>query len=157
MKKSFIIIIAAIFCLLSQTKAQGFSEGSLTAGPTLGVSYGFALGAQLDYGLTNNWSIGGDIVYTTYKQFYNYNLLGMLLAGAYHFMPNNEWDPYVKGGLGFFNWTNDAPQGWNVAYSSGVGFVLQAGCRYYFNDNIAARASLGFPYYVGLGVDFKIK
>lgn len=156
MKKITVLFAILMAFGLSNIKAQGFGEGSLTVGATLGVSYGGAFGVTGDYGLTDNWSIGGDVFYTSYTSFYKYSLVGILAAGSYHFMPNDQWDPYLKGGLGFFNWSDNTPDGWNKAHSSSLGFILQAGCRYYFNDQIAARVSLGYPYYVGVGVDFKI-
>ena len=158
--RKIIILVAILFALgMSNGKAQGFDgKGSLMLGPTVGLSWGAAFGVTGDYGLTDNWSIGGDICYTSYKSFYKYTLVGVLAAASYHFDFLSEgWDPYLKGGLGYFNWSNDAAEGFGtLGQTSGIGFILQGGCRYYIKDNIALRASLGFPYYIGLGVDFKL-
>jgi len=161
MRKLTILFVIIIAIGTSKINAQGFGKGDLMIGPTLGLSYGLAFGVTGDYGLTDNWSIGGDIMYTSRKTSLfttsiNETVIGILVDGAYHFMPNQQWDPYVKGGLGYMIWNNDAPAGWASATSSGLGFVLQGGCRYYLNEKLALRASLGFPYYIGVGIDFKL-
>lgn len=158
--KRIIILFAILFALgMSKVNAQGYDgKGSLMLGPTVGLSWGAAFGVTGDYGLNDKWSIGGDIMYTSYTSFYKYTLIGVLAAASYHFdFLGKGWDPYLKGGLGYMNWSNDAPSGWNAATASGIGFALQGGVRYYLKDNLALRASLGFPYYIGVGVDFKLK
>jgi outer membrane protein W len=157
--KKLIILVAILVALgMSKVNAQGFEKGQLMIGPTIGLSYGLAFGATGDYGLSDNWSIGGEVMYTSRKTAYFANdysetLIGILIDGGYHFMPNEQFDPYLKGGLGYFVWSNDLPVG---GAASGIGFILQAGARYYLSDKMALRASIGFPYYVGVGIDFKL-
>jgi hypothetical protein len=154
--KKVIILFAILFALgMSNVKAQGYDgKGSLMLGPTIGLSWGAAFGATVDYGLNDKWSLGGDLMYTSYSSIgSDYTLIGVLAAASYHFdFLGDGWDPYLKGGLGYMNWS---VSGIGIAPSA-FGIALQGGARYYLKDNLALRASLGFPYYIGVGVDFKL-
>ncbi len=154
--KKITILFAILFALsMSKVNAQGYDgKGSLMLGPTIGLSWGAAFGVTGDYGINKNWSIGGDLMYTSYSSIgSDYTLIGILAAASYHFdFLSDGWDPYLKGGLGYMNWS---VKGIGVAPSA-FGLALQGGIRYYIKDNLALRASLGFPYYIGVGVDFKL-
>ena len=155
MKKISILFAIIIALGMSKVNAQAFDgKGSFMLGPTVGLSWGAAFGVTADYGLTENWSIGGDVMYTSYSEIgSDFTLIGVLAAASYHFdFLGKEWDPYLKGGLGYMNWSVSGIG----AAPSAFGIALQGGARYYLKDNLALRASLGFPYYIGVGVDFKL-
>jgi hypothetical protein len=160
MKK--LIILVAIFVALGMSKvnAQGYKGEGLMIGPTIGLSYGLGIGATGDYALNDKWSLGGDIMWsqkttTVFTTDYKQTLIGVLVAASYHFdFMGKDWDPFLKGGLGYLNWSS--PSGLSGGSASGIGFILNAGARYYLNQKTALRFQLGFPFYVGVGIDFKL-
>ena len=80
----------------------------------------------------------------------------------YHFaLEDKTWDPFLGLGLGYQNVSSsyDGPFGslYSSAWGSGIFFSLQAGARYFFSDNLALRALLGFGItYIVVGLDFGI-
>lgn len=147
----------------SQTPAIGLSyeQGVSDLGPgVLGIG-GYLGYKSLFYGADYAY---GNVRYT-YDQTWNYLIIGV--RGAWHY---NEWHGNDKldtyGGVmlsynsvSFKDKTNYS--GGVVAStnnsSSGVGFTGFLGARYYFSDNFAAHAELGYGIAVlNLGVSYKL-
>jgi outer membrane immunogenic protein len=175
MKKLFIYSILLI-------GISSFSQGTLNKGRTqLNVGLGFSdwgtpVFVGLDYGLGNNWTLGGEVSYRSFGNDnflydYKYTVIGIGANGNYHFneildLPR-EWDLYGGGTIGFLIWNNsykyngpgDEPAGFNPTYSntSGLGFGLQAGARYFFNDKWAVHLETGGGSVFGgkIGVTYK--
>lgn len=167
-----IFITASIF--VSQAKAQ-FETGKNFAGAHLGLSgVGSALTLGLDYerGVTKPGEVGPGIIgigglfdYYSYSEtFYaatgSWTYIDFGVSGMYHFvLDNKKLDPFLGLVLGY----EVASWKWNNVYSgsyspSAGGFTLggSAGVRYFFNDNWAAQARIGFGFYIlALGVDYK--
>lgn len=162
MKK--IILVASV--LFSMT---AFSQGTLKKGDTqlnagLGFSaWGTPVFLGLDYGLDNNFTLGGEISYRSYSnnfsKYYelNYTIIGLGANANYHFnevldLPS-KWDLYGGASLNYFIWSNSFKYSGkpeyasdfnpNYANSSGVGFGLQAGVRYFFNNHWAINLETG--------------
>ncbi len=172
-----IVLTALILAMAAScASAQGWQKGKTYIGPTLGLVYkGFGIGGAVDHALDKNWGIGGEIAYTTFSDkysyaFYNYEwkytFVGVLACGSYHFIvkSNRKIDPYIKGGLGYFNWSADYTDNYgnqyrnlyDAGYSSGLGVALVGGIKYFFSPGTAGRFQVGFPFYLSVGVDFVI-
>lgn len=171
--------IAMVVASGALAQAQ-FVEGRTWIGPTIGlgaIGGGLGFGVQGEYGITENIGLGADIAYTSFTEDFggfggmssglpkiHYSLLGVLVAGSYHFTPGKAFDPYVKVGVGYFNWDVayedangnkvDPFAGFSASYNSGVGLSGAIGARYHFSDAVSGRLSLGYPMLVGAGVDF---
>jgi outer membrane protein W len=151
--------------------------GKLFMGPSVGYVFaGVGYGVGAEYAIHDNWNVGVDLSYTNFKQDLNvgfgysytttYTLFGALAGVSYHLWSKQAFDPFVKIGVGYFNWgvsVKDqngvelaSTSSLSLAYTSGIGVGGQLGARYHFTDNISARASVGWPFYVAAGADFAI-
>jgi outer membrane immunogenic protein len=144
-----------------------FSQGTLKEGGTqlnLGVGFsdwGTPVFLGLDYGLGNNFTLGGEVSYRSYSDNFNYGfneayqfnytVIGLGANVNYHFnevfdLPK-KWDIYGGASLNYFIWKNsykykgNNPNSFfntnfnpNYGNTSGLGFGLQAGVRYFFNN-----------------------
>ncbi len=157
MKKVILIVFVLIILGNIKTKAQGFDQGVITAGATVGQSYGTLVRVNGEYGVTSNIGLGIDLGYTTHEpRFTIYTLKGFLLTGSYHLSPQSKFDPYGKLGLGYFVWSNDSlPPLETATHKTGFGFNAEVGVRYFFTDNFALHLSAGYPYYFGFGFSYK--
>lgn len=150
MKK--IILLAAI-CFMS---IGAFAQAPLENGATqlnagLGTSgWGTPIYVGLDYGVGNDFTVGGELSFRSYKESYGVadyssSIISIAANGNYHFntlldIPS-EWDFYAGLGLGYYIWNidNDYPGSNN----SGIGIGAQIGGRYFFNDNFGVNLELG--------------
>ncbi len=174
------LFIAALFAILASllctqaTYAQ-FVNGGNYAGAHVGLSgVGSTLTLGLDYerGITNPGEVGPGIIgiggifdYFSYSEdFYattgSWTYIDFGVTGMYHFvLDNKKWDPFLGLVLGY----EVASWKWNNSYygsysPSAGGFTLgaSAGIRYFFDDNWAAQARVGFGFYIlAIGVDYK--
>lgn len=174
-----LVILFTVVC----TASAQFVPNRIWVGPTLGFSaFGpsFLIGAQGEYGITDNIAVGLELGYASYsidsaeKKFgpiviqpaysYKYTLISALATGSYHFMPGEVFDPYIKAGIGYNNWDVgfqmggkevEIPtgSGTSLAQASGFGYSIQAGARYHFSDGLSARASVGYPTFASFGFD----
>jgi hypothetical protein len=164
------MLIAAILALPQSSSAQ-FVNGKTLLGPHIGLAaYGSApsFGANLEIPVTQPGKAGPGIIgvsarfdYFSFGEvYYKYTWITLGVYGNYHFaLEDKTWDPFLGLGLGYQNVSAsyDGPFG-GVATSgwgSGIFFSLQAGARYFFSDNLALRALLGFGItYIVVGLDF---
>lgn len=175
------ILLAAFIAVTAfvPAYAQQFQTG--TGAANLGVGFGTALNGlstgrpaisvSYERGLWNAGpgviSLGGYVGNTgfTYKaqdytQKWNYTVVGA--RGAYHyngFTSVPKLDPYGGLMLGYnivkYSTTGEYTGVNN--YGSGVGYSLFVGGRWYFSENIAAFAELGYGISVAnIGVSFKL-
>ena len=170
------LLVAACILALSASlaSAAAFEQGKNYVGPTIGLAWkGLGLGVSGEHALDKNWGIGGEISYTgftdnfssgLYNYKWKYTFIGVLAAGSYHFIvqKNPKIDPYLKAGLGYFNWSasysdnsgNTYRNLYSAGYSSGIGITGAGGMRYWFKPTLAGRVQVGYPFYLGVGVDF---
>src|SRR4051812_9259871 len=151
--------------------AQGFAKGSTFLGPHIGLAaFGSApaFGANLEFGVTEPGKAGPGIIgvagrldYFGFSDvYYKYTWIAVGVFANYHFaMDAKMWDPFLGLGLGYQNVSVSAQGDDNPfstsAWGSGVYFAGNAGIRYFFSPNFAARAQLGFGItYLVVGVDF---
>lgn len=87
-----------------------------------------------------------------------------LAAGACHFMPGKNFDPYIKVGLEYFKWDAKYKDQYgsttvsslvSAAYTSGIGYAGQVGARYFFSPSLATRTAVGWPFYFSAVLDLK--
>ena len=126
-----------------------------------------------EYGVTDNIGIGGGINYSTFwagwdektvvynplptNKTYSYtwrlSALQVLGRANYHFpIKNDKLDLYGGVGLGFtkfgYSWESTNPDfnesSYNISLGSAVGYSLNLGGRYLFNDNVGAYAEIGY-------------
>lgn len=173
-----LLIIACAFCTF-----VGFSQGDLQKGETqlnggLGLSsFGLPLYVGLDYGVGKDFTVGGDFSYRSYSDGnssfykYTYTIIGIGVNGNYHF--NNvldlpkKFDLYGGATLGYYIWKNSykytgggtqpffTP---NYSGTSGIGYGLQVGGRYFLNDKFGINLEFGGGSFFGgkLGITYKL-
>ncbi len=178
--KKLLLVFAVSFSLAT------FSQGTLKNGSTqlnagLGFSgWGTPVFVGLDYGLGNNFTLGGEFSYRSYTNNfnngynndyeYNYSIIGLGGNVNYHFnqvfdLPS-KWDLYAGASLNYFIWNNSYKYKGNnsnnvfnpnYANTSGIGFGLQAGVRYFFNNHWAINLETGGGSIFGGKIGFTYK
>lgn len=178
--KKVILVLTVLFFTMGNINAQ-FEAGKSHAGPSLGIGfsgYGLTFGADYEYGMNLKdigveapgiLGVGGILRYYNWSESwysYKWSYTDIIIGaqGNYHFkVGDGKVDPWIGLVLGFdiSSSSYDGPAGSANNYSnpsSGLFFNGNAGVRYWFSPNMAARASLGFGSIVSsiiLGVDFK--
>jgi hypothetical protein len=184
MRKFFSLLSISIVLLIGVSQAQektGFMFDNLYVGPTIGYTLIFdgslGIGGRAEYGLMDNVDIGSfsgsigvgaELGYSSYTSSavfndwkWSYTLIDFLVYGSYHFKPHNEFDPYVRVGLGYnhisASWSgpseiNQYSSGWG----SGIGFNGSIGFNYHFSNSMLFRADLGYPFLIAVGLDFNL-
>ena len=148
MKKLLLIIVTILSTTsgFSQYKL-GISEKQLNAGFGLS-SWGAPLYLGIDYGITNDISVGGEFSFRTRNQIYNketyrQNTINIVANGNYHFVQllqiPTEWDVYMGLNLGYYI-SSDSDSNSSI---SGVNMGAQVGGRYYFKEDIAFNIEFG--------------
>ncbi len=174
-KLSVALLAGSVIALFAPKANAQFEKGMNYAGAHVGLSgVGSALTLGLDYerGITQPGEVGPGIIgigglfdYFTYgADEYAYGgswtYIDFGVSGMYHFvLQDKKWDPFLGLVLGY----EVASWKWNNAYAglyspSAGGFTLggSAGVRYFFNDNWAAQARVGFGFYIlAVGVDYR--
>jgi outer membrane immunogenic protein len=152
MKKKIVLLLAFFGMTSLVLKAQGnLATGGLQVNAGLGLSgWGAPVYVGLDYGYSEEITFGGEVSFRTYNERwinerYRHNIIGISGNGNYHFnsllnLPS-EWDLYGGANVGFYVWSsgNNYPGDGR----SGLGFGLQAGGRYYFNNKVGLNVELG--------------
>ncbi|MFZ1684487.1 MAG: outer membrane beta-barrel protein [Candidatus Zixiibacteriota bacterium] len=172
--KKVVYLICIMALSASIVSAAAFEKGKTYVGPTIGLAWkGFGIGISGDHAIDKNWGIGGEVSYTGFSEKYSagatnykwkYTFIGVLAAGSYHFIvkTNPKLDPYLKAGLGYFHWSgsysdnsgNSYKNLYSAGYSSGVGFTGAGGLRYWLKPKMAGRVQVGYPFYIGVGLDW---
>ena len=170
-----LLVAMLVVALTSLASAMELEKGQLFLGPTVGMAWsGLGFGANGEYMINKNWGAGGEVSYASYSDDfggfgYNYSwkytFVGVLGFASYHFnIKSDKFDPYLKGGLGYFHWgakyTDNAGNVHGNLYSagrsSGIGVEGAAGIHYFFKPSMAGRAQIGFPFYFSVGLDFMV-
>jgi hypothetical protein len=138
-----------------------FAQSPLPKGtPQLNFGVGFSnwgvpVYGGLDYAVHDNFSIGVEVSYRKYKEYwkygkhnyysnYNASIWGFSFNGNYHFnklleIPK-EWDLYAGLNVGYVKWVSDYT---GYTENSGLGLGAQVGGRYYFTDKFGLNLELG--------------
>ncbi|WP_338793546.1 outer membrane beta-barrel protein [Bernardetia sp. Wsw4-3y2] len=167
----FLIVCFSFSFTLSTAQAQ-YEQGQIDA--NLGVGflstfYGSGLsqsippiGLSVDYGVTDNISVGGYAAYasTKFDTFddwrYTYTIIGV--RGAYHFdLGHEKIDTYGGALLGYNIISFSGDDYFQGTAASAAAFSVFLGGRYRFTENLGAFAELGYGISVlqlGLNVKF---
>lgn len=149
----------------------GFRKGKSYFSILGGYAWGPAVGAGYEYALSDMIGLCVDLSYSWYSQSFpsydpvtflpttvdiKYTLIGGLVSASFHFMPGKKFDPFIKAGVGYFSWSNDASSSSiSAAQVSGVGYGGQLGFNYFLSNSMAIRLQFGWPFYGSGGVTFK--
>lgn len=167
---SFLTIAA--FCLFAHSNLHAqYKKGDnlLNAGIGLGVyTYGgLPFGASFEHGITEDISVGGFFDYLSWKNTYStysysWRFMYFGARGSYHFnellkLDNDKVDVYAGIGLGYrvVSTSDNLVAGYG-GYGGGLFYNVHVGGRYYFANNIAGFAELGYGVSaLRLGLTFK--
>ncbi|WDF54930.1 outer membrane beta-barrel protein [Mucilaginibacter sp. KACC 22063] len=164
------------------TSVRAFSKGDnlLNIGigigsPFFGSGYSSSLpvnpSVSYEKGITNEISVGGQVAFASSKYKVNFpggnysfkeNAIYIGARGSYHFNELLELDPkfdiYGGASLGYVIVNVKDNQGYSGSTGSGVGFGLFAGGKYYFANNTAVFAELGYQSLavLNVGIAFKL-
>jgi outer membrane immunogenic protein len=150
--------ICFVVIITSSAVAQGtLGKGGKQLNAGLGIStFGVPVYLGADFGISESISIGPRISYrkNTEKYFgnkYSQSLTVIAFNGNYHFnqllkLPN-AWNVYAGITLGYYSWSdvkwnNSSTAGFG-GEGSGLGFDVQVGARYFFNENFGINLELG--------------
>lgn len=184
--KKLVFISIFLGAIALKSFGQGYHEGMIFGGPTVGFNYfkvfGYTFAMSGEYGIgmfKENFSIGGDVGFGWRTKKYNYNLFGvnwyeysyrtvfLVPTIAYHLKPGEKLDPYARVGIGLFTWFwkykdskgSSIPVG-QIASEHGnfeLSPVIIGGIRYWPSENFAIRAEAGYPFLTQIGIDFVLK
>ena len=147
------LFLAGLFMAAVTASAQNgnLDQGGLQLNAGVGISgWGIPVYVGLDYGVTNDISVGGEFTFRSYSHssYYTHNIMGFFGNGNYHF--NNLFnlprplDLYAGLSLGVYTSTVTAKEGRDYIGDSYSGFSLigQTGARYFFTDNFGVNLEL---------------
>ncbi|HSD06120.1 outer membrane beta-barrel protein [Flavobacterium sp.] len=128
-------------------------EGQTQLNAGIGLSgWGVPVYVGLDYGVSKDWSLGGQISFQTDDDHYdghdyNSSAIGIGFNGNYHFnrimnIPR-EWDFYAGPSLTYYIWNYDDYPGDHHPDNTSLGLGVQVGGRYFFNSNFGINFELG--------------
>lgn len=172
--KKYSLLIVLLFCLAgSNLSFAQFAKGQkdLNIGIGLGSNYGLPIGASLDFGITDNISLGAYLGYASkteelgfgfvsYK--WNYTAILMGARAAYHLKLVDNLDTYGGVLLGY-NYGSVSLQGDRNGFFGaepeygGLAWAGFIGGRYRFSERMGAFAELGYGIAIlqaGLNVKF---
>jgi len=165
MKK--ITLLLALFTIGFTYAQSPLEEGALQANAGFGFSgLGVPIYAGLEYGVAPNISVGGELSYQSYNQGggFKSNIFGIQGNGNYHFnevfdIPS-EWDVYAGANLSYFSVTTKF-NGSTVDNTEidNLGFGLQIGGRYFFDEKFAVNIQVGGGNVVSggrIGITYKL-
>ncbi|MBI1837853.1 MAG: hypothetical protein HYR91_11380 [Flavobacteriia bacterium] len=156
MKKSLFAFASAILLSNNLSAQCPIAEGQAQLNAGVGLSsWGIPVYVGLDYGVHKDITIGGELSYRRYNDYYynknyytNYyrSIIGVSGNANYHFnsllsIPTN-WDFYAGLNIGFYLWSSSSYNN-NGNHTSGIGIGGQIGGRYYFNEKIGVNLEFG--------------
>ena len=175
MKKILLMfLVATVFSLATQNAFAQYEKGDklLNVGIGLNSYYGggVPVGVAFEYGITDEISVGAQIDFSRWSYGYggykwSYTFVPVAARGSYHFgklinLNTDKLDLYGGAALGFYISKYSDNSGYSGYYDNAYGnkalFGIFAGGRYYFKDNIAGFAEVGYGVStLKLGVTFK--
>lgn len=174
--KKLLFFAAALICSASVASAQTFSKDAqvISAGIGFGGGYGVPISLSYEHGVydineKSSIGVGGYLGFGSHKEDiptiveYKYNDIFIAATGSYHFTGVNKFDFYGSLRLGYnaasvnYDWYDkDYDTGAYDVSVGGLAYALVAGARYYFSDNWAANAELGYGLAtLNVGVSYK--
>jgi len=150
MKKHYLTLALLILTTAIYAQSPVF-KGMKQFNAGVGLSsWGIPVYVGLDFGVTQDITLGGEISFRSYNETwknnkYNHSLIGFSGNGNYHFnrilnIPS-AWDFYAGLNIGFYIW--NSPNDYDGSHSSGLGLNAQIGGRYYFTQRLGVNLELG--------------
>lgn len=149
--KKIILLFGLFVSFMTTMSAQGSLEvNNFQINGGFGFSgWGVPVYVGVDYSIADDFTVGGEISFrSSSKENVKYSGLGIMANGNYHFnrilrIPS-EFDVYAGATIGYFHWSHNYKHPYlEPYYSSGLGWGLQVGGRYFFNDNFGVNLELG--------------
>ncbi|PKB16542.1 outer membrane beta-barrel protein [Flavobacterium sp. 5] len=151
--KKFILIIAFGFISNSIFAQNPLKEGQTQLNAGVGISgWGVPVYFGLDYGISKDWSLGGQLSFQTddsgyHGYHYDSSAIGIGINGNYHFnrildIPSN-FDFYAGPSLTYYIWNYDDYNDYPHPDNDALGLGLQVGGRYFFNDTFGINLEFG--------------
>lgn len=134
-----------------------FATSGATASLPIGLSYEYAINDKMTAGAFGMYAgAKWDNAWGGKDWKWNYIFVGAMYN--YHFVNDEKWDVYAGGRLGFINVSlDDGGTGITSPSTSGVGYAIQGGARYFFTKSLAANAELGYGFsYLRIGLTYKL-
>jgi hypothetical protein len=167
--KKFLFLAGLFMAAVTASAQADLGKGNLQLNAGTGISgWGIPVYVGLDYGVTDEITVGGELSYrydtSSYairanfgrfgeyrsdKITYRHHTFGVFTNGNYHFnrllrLPR-QLDLYAGASLGFFFGSVTSSEG-NIKYTgddySGFSAALQTGARYFFTDNFGVNLEL---------------
>lgn len=145
---------------------KGWWKGDVHVGPVVGIGWGPAIGVDGEYAITDKkwlaFGAGANLAYHTGYSYTWYSETAVTFAvyASWHLFPHKAFDVFVKLGFGYWNWSQSWSDPYYQNYGSGwstssIGTIEEIAIRWYLTQNIALRAHVGSPIWLGIGADFK--
>jgi len=120
-----------------------------------------SLGGYAGY---KGYNYSGKVSTYSYSQKWHYTVIGVRSAYHYNGIKSDNLDVYGGIMLAYnllsYSYTDNSPSGsyaGSSSYGNTVGFTFYFGGRYFFTDNIAVLAELGYGVsYLNIGIAFKL-
>lgn len=147
-------LFLAFLCLsaVSVFAQAPLEKGGVQLNAGLGTSgWGTPVYVGLDYGLGNNFTLGGELSYRNDDERfdgndYDYSVTGIGANVNYHFNEilgiAREWDFYAGLGLNYYTW-NYKNGKYYGSQDSDIDLGAQIGGRYFFNNNFGINIEAG--------------
>lgn len=174
MKKILATVLFIFALAASQQAFAQYQKGDklLNLGLGLGSYYGggVPIGASLEFGVTDNISVGPQIDYYSWSYGYvgykwRYTFIPIGVRGSYHAnellnLNNDKLDLYGGVSLGYYISKYSDNTGYTGTYDNAYGgrafLGVHVGGRYYFKPNLGGFAELGYGVStLKVGVAFK--
>ena len=146
------LLIVLFFMTKSSFSQRTLSTAQSQLNIGIGLSeYGTPVYVGMDFSLIKNISVGGEISFRSYNEYwgqnnYRRNITGLAANINYHFnnilLIPSPFDLYSGLNLGFYNWSSP-DKGYNGNHSSGLGLGVQIGGRYYITKRLGANLEFG--------------
>ena len=149
--KKLVILLVLVVAMAAVFAQSPIARGQTQVNAGVGLSgWGVPFYVGLDYGLSQDVSIGAEVSYRSYRQkiaqnYWNHSVTGISGNLNYHFnrildIPQ-PWDFYAGLNVGYyvFSTPNDYPGD----YKSQLGIAGQVGGRYYFTDKFGVNLEFG--------------
>ena len=152
------LAVLGLFLATATASAQGLGQNKFQINGGVGFSgWGVPVYLGADYGVARDVTIGAEVSYRSTTENYGFYKfretgIGIDFNGNYHFnrllkIPNN-FDFYAGATLAYYHWSHkvkdvDYEVNYSGSRSSGIGFGLQVGGRYFFTKNLGVNLELG--------------
>lgn len=165
--RKFFTLVAVLVVGITMVSAQTFRKGSQIVSANVGFGgYGIPITLNYEHGIYDinedmSIGVGGMFGFATKSEgIIQTTGLSLAAQGVYHYTGFDKFDLYASLDLGWNIATakTKASSGMPAISANAGGFLwgINLGARYYFTDNFAVKADLGYGLsYISVGVSYK--